>query len=167
MSSTPTLYDLGTEWQRLMAAVSDDGELDPETERELEDLDLALAWKVEAVCCVIRELDARAEGRAAEAKRLADLAASDKRGAGRLRARLLEHLQRTGQAKVETARFRVWAQRNSAPTIDYAGPAEALPEEFRRVKVELDAAAVRKAISEGRPIPPGVLVEQGSHLRIK
>ena len=163
----PTLYEIGTElehlWQLIDAA---DGELTPELEAALAAVDLADSEKVDAYCRLIRELEGRVELRKAEAARLRDLAAVDENGAERMKARLKDHLERTGRQRIETRLFRVWVQ-NSAPSVVYAGAVENLPREFTRIKVEIDKEALHAAARAGETLPEGVEIVRGTNLRIK
>jgi len=88
-----------------------------------------------------------------------------------LQAKLLRHLEATGQHKVATASGRVVSvQRNGGvqpleikPGTDPA----ALPAEYVRTVVEIDRLAVRKALEAGAELAFAELLPRGVSLRVK
>jgi hypothetical protein len=163
----PTLYEIGTEFERLLSLIAAaDGEVTAELEAALAAVDLADSEKVDAYCRMIRELEGRVELRKAEAARLRDLARTDENGAERMKARLKDHLERTGRQRIETRLFRVWVQA-SAPSVVYAGAVENLPREFTRIEVKIDKEALHAAAKAGAPLPEGVEIVRGTNLRIR
>jgi hypothetical protein len=59
-------------------------------------------------------------------------------------------------------------QANSQPSIVFSGDAEALPESFRKVSVTYspDRDKILQAAAMEIPLPAGLLVVKGSHLRL-
>jgi hypothetical protein len=75
-------------------------------------------------------------------------------------------MQRTGETKIETDLVRLRIQQNSRPSIQFFGPADLIPEPFKRVTVLLDS---EKAYTEWKAtgkLPDGFVVDRGVHLRI-
>jgi hypothetical protein len=161
------LYEIGTELQRLQDLLEESGgELSPELETHLEAIDLADSTKVQSYCHLIRNLDARAEAKRAESRRLAESSAKDVRAVDRLKARLHEHLGRTDRTSIDAGVFTVKLIRNSVPSVKYDGDPRSLPHQLVRLECALDREAVLKTWRAGHPLPEGITVTQGAHLRI-
>lgn len=164
-----TLYDLDSYSEALMSAL-DSAETPEEQARVLAEIDLTellVQDKVEAYLAVIESLKWLAEGRKAAAKRMADRAKVPEHAVQRLKERLLEHMQRTGQQRIETQQFSVRRQLNppSAEIYDEA----AVPPEFVEIRTEThikvrDAIAHFKATGE---VIPGMTVSQREGLRLQ
>lgn len=121
--------------------------------------------KVDNYLALIRTIEARAEIRRAEARRLAERARIDEGSASWLRQRLIDTLHRLDRPSVETDRFRVSIARNGGlQPIEIVGD---VPPEFRRVVSEPDPAAIRTALLEGRELGFAVLRERGERLNIR
>lgn len=124
--------------------------------------------KVDAYCCLIAEINARAEARKAEAARLAENARVSENTVKRLKLRLLESFNAMGIGKLETERFTVSIARNGGLVpleMDDVDPTT-LPEQFQKVTVSVDNAAVREALKT-TDLPFAKLGERGQHVRIK
>ena len=84
---------------------------------------------------------------------------------------LREHLEATGQRKVTTATGRTVAvvANGGKPPVVYAEAVDpaAVPEEFRRVKTEIDTQRVQLFLESGGSLPFARLGERGSHLRVR
>lgn len=128
--------------------------------------------KIDNYCALIRELEARAEAREAEAKRLTALAGSDANNAKRLKNRLKAFFEIQEISKLDTARFRVAVQKNGG-ALPLVIPAEwdddpaAAPEAFQRRTIVLDREAIREAIRNDEETHGASLGERGTHLRIR
>lgn len=115
---------------------------------------------------VIKRLIGDAATAKEEAQRLAQLAKVRENGAERLKARVLEYMQRRGTKRIDTPLYIFRVQRNGQAPLDISIPADELPKEFQRVSVEADKVALRNAIAAGESIPGVVLMDAGEHLRI-
>ena len=166
---TSSLYELDEQAETLLAML-DQAETPEEQAQLLAELDLndlLVQGKVEAYVAVIESLRWLAEGRKAAAKRMADRAKVPEHAVQRLKERLLEHMQRTGQQRIETQQFSVRRQLNppSAEVYDEA----AVPPEFVEIRTEThikvrDIIARVKASGE---VVPGVTVSQREGIRVQ
>jgi hypothetical protein len=147
------------------------GELEPAMEALFAEIGTAQAEKLDGYANVIRHLETRAAVAKEEAERYRMAAQVSERRAAFLKNRLLEHLARTNQPKVMTATGRtisVVANGGALPVvIDEDVNPETLPEQFRKVAVTVDTAAVRKALAEGHTLDFAHAEPRGHHLRIK
>jgi len=163
-----TLYDLDSYSEALMSAL-DSAETPEEQAQLLAEIDLndlLVQGKVEAYVAVIESLRWLAEGRKAAARRMADRAKVPENAVLRLKERLLEHMQRTGQARIETDQFTVRRQLNppSAEVYDES----IIPPEFVEIRTEThikvkDIIAHFRATGE---VVDGVTVSQREGVRI-
>lgn len=119
---------------------------------------------------LISEMQARAEVRKAEARRLMDLAASDDNRAKLLKERLKSFFQLHDIKTVDTARYRLSLAKNGgkAPLIlDDSIPVTQLPEQFQRISIDADTAKIREALEAGESLPFAHLAERGESIRMK
>jgi hypothetical protein len=123
--------------------------------------------KLDNYAALIRELEARANARKEEAKRLADRARRDDEHAAYLKQRLLLFFQDHHLKTVETRRYRLTLRRSGgkAPVLVATDP-EQLPTEYQRWKVSADLDAIRTALEDGADLGFATLGERGHYLRI-
>jgi len=165
---TVTLYELGAELNELQdQLVANDGELTPELEKKLDDLDLAFKVKAERVAKMVRILNARAQVVTSEVDRLKALAKTRSDASKSLKDYLLRWMIATNHKKVDTDLFTIAVQKNGRPSIHFDGDAENLPIPLRRTTIELDKKAALEAHKEGIKLPDSITVTQGFHLRIR
>ncbi len=162
----PSLYELNQQIACILDSTTDDGELLPEVEERLSALEMAQPVKVDSICCAIAQFDADATALAEEGKRLLDRAKTLQGRHKRLKDYLKYCLESAGITKLETHHFRVWIQRNAAPSVTLAEGAE-VPCRYQRIKVELDARQVAQDYKNGLTLPASLTVTEASHLRIK
>lgn len=130
------------------------------------------AIKLDNYAGLISELDARAEARAVEGKRLIALAYEDERRAANLRARLKLYFQRHELKKFETPRYKIALQQHGGqvpliiPPEWESDPANA-PEAFQKRIIQLDKNAIREAIRNDGETHGASLGERGSSIRIR
>lgn len=64
--------------------------------------------------------------------------------------------------------YSIRQQRNSVPTVEVAdvAPVASWPERFQKVSIEADTKAIAEAFKAEEPLPDGVSVAYGSHLRL-
>ncbi len=151
------------------------GELPPhllELLELLEQVEGNFTEKVRRIALVILNLTASAKAAHAEAERIAAMARGYERRTEWLKRYLMFQLQRAGTARVETPTVKVRIQKNTRPSIRCIAPE--IPEPFRRVRVEFDAAAAYAALKRANCLPEepgraeidGLLVELGQHVRV-
>jgi len=168
MSATLKLWELGGQLEAIAdALIENGGELTAELVDQLATLGGAFEWKTERILLYARNLQAQADVAKQEAARLATLAGGRERAAERLKVYVLESMERAGLTKIETALVKARIQDNSRPTIQWFGPADAIPEPFKRVTVGLDGEKAYEIWKATRELPVGFLVERGRHLRVQ
>ena len=148
------------------------GELPPELAELLEQVEGDLTEKVRRVALVILNLTASAKAAHAEAERIAAIARSYERQTESLKRYLMFQLERAGTTRVETPTVKVRIQKNTRPSIRLASAH--IPEQFRRVRVEFDAAAAYHALKAANCLPKepgrieidGLVIELGRHVRV-
>lgn len=123
--------------------------------------------KVDAYCCLIAEISARAVARKAEAKRLSENASRQENKVKALKRRLLESFEALGIGKLETERFTVSAVKNGGKVPLQIEPFAEIPEEFQRITISPDNDKIRAALEAGDDLPFAQLGERGKHMRIK
>jgi hypothetical protein len=162
------LYEIPAALRALEDKIEEaEGLLTPELEAELDGLTEEFDRKAEYIAMLIREAKLEAEKWKAEEDRVAARRRSLERRAEGLIRYVHEAMTAMGKEKIEGDLLTVAIQRNSMPTVMFEGDPMALPEEFRRVKVDMNAAAIREAHKAGRELPPGVEINYGTHWRIR
>lgn len=147
---TPSLVRLNAEHSQIVAQLIDEGgELTPEREALLEDLQLALCRKTDAYGVVMAQLEAKAqfwkdqEEQCARAKRAAQNAADS------LKARMKFVLSQTEGQELQGSLYRFFLARSKDKLcIDDEG---SIPAEFKRSEllVSVDKKAVEAALAKG------------------
>lgn len=164
-----TLYELDDQAEALLALL-DSAETPEEQAELLAELDLnelLTANKVEAYVAVIEQLKWLAKGRQEAYRRIRARAEIADKAVDRLKERLLDHMQRTGQQRIETSQFTVRRQMNppSAEVYDE----QAVPAEFVEIRTETHIK-VREAIARFKAtgeVIPGLTVSQREGLRVQ
>jgi len=174
---TTTLYDLTVDALRLQQQIdeaatdlfSDDPAVVAAATATLEGLisaesdnKQAILAKADAWCWVIDSLRARHDARKARAQALAELAAADEQQADALQDRLIQALQKAipDETSYQLPEHKITSRRTESVIVD--APAEDLPMEFARVKVEANKAALKAALKAGEQIDGCTLVERRS-----
>lgn len=161
------LYEIQTEYLLLLDDCDPEtGELLPGIEDKLNSLEHDMMVKADNIGRFIQQMQAESESYSAEAERLNILAKQSKNKAERLRSYLLGSLQHMGITKLDTERFKFSVCKNSQPTTVLAEGA-AIPQQYERIKVELDSRKVVQDWKDGATLPPGITVMQGFHLRLR
>lgn len=163
-----TLYEISSEISALLSTIDAlDGEITDDLTIDLMNLEDALEDKVHSCCCAIREKEARAAGMSLEIDRLTAQRDAEKRVVEWLKGYVKAELERIGQKKIETPLFRVTVCKNGQASVrlDEGVP---IPDDFKKEKtiIELDREKVLAAHKTGEPLPSGVQVLHGTHLRI-
>jgi hypothetical protein len=149
--------------------LENDGELTPELEQLMAEAVGDFEAKVESVAGKVRELTVTADAVQAEAHRLAARATAFANAAARLKDYLHRELTRADRPSVKGTRFTVAIQRNTRPAIAAIVPLDTLPADWCRVSVKmaLDTDRVMEAWKAGSPLPDGISVTVGTHVRIR
>jgi hypothetical protein len=144
-----------------------EGVLTPELEAELDGLTEAFERKAEYLAMLVREATLEEAKWKDEEDRVGARRRSFARRAEGLRRYLHSQMEAMGTTKVQGEKLTVAVQRNGAPSVMFRGDVDALPDAFKRVKVEINAQAMREAYKAGEALPEGVEVYHGTHLRIR
>jgi hypothetical protein len=168
-----TLLDITDDFQALDELLAEAGGdiTEPSVQRYIEQLidqlDQDFLTKVDNYAALISELEARAQHRKDEAKRLDALAKSDANSATFLKQRLKTVLEQRGTKKLETPRYRLSVAGNGGKLpVEIHVDASDLPEQYQKVKRDPDTDAIREALQKGEEVQGCALGERGKHLRI-
>jgi hypothetical protein len=182
MSAAIKLYELAAARDILDEFLAEtEGEVTPELQQLLDELEGDTKEKIERVALYIREQLALAGAVKVEEDRLAARRKSLERAADGLKAYLKMQMERIGAPKV-TGLLCTVALQNNPPAVRCALTSDELLahfvgavtdsrlEQFVRevpASYRLDSRAVLDAFKAGHPIPTEVTIEQGTHLRIR
>lgn len=177
MTAALTLYAWGNELDRVKEMLyAAEGEWTPEIEAEFEAVELGFTEKAERVALFIRELQSSAKAVKSETERLAARAKSFERAAENLKGYLLAQMERAEIPKVEGRLVTVRVQK-SPPSVKTTLDQDTLG----RMRSDLHTALFVKTVPEsygldteyvkaiwknGKPLPEGIEVSQGVHVRI-
>jgi len=143
-----------------------DGNLDETAITALDSLLTVRETKLDNICCIVKEHEARAEGFRSEIERMQKLRSTLTTTIKRLKLYIQDSMQAAGEKSLELQRFKTWIQ-NNPPSIKYDGEPAELPDEFKRIEISVNAKALMDAFKAGATLPDGVTVNQGRSLRIK
>ena len=169
----PTLTELSSEVfdleRQLDQAEGDQAQQETIT-AYLESTQEAVELKLDRYATFIRELEARANYRNEEAKRLAHLGKVDLDKVEFLKCQLKHFFHSHELSRVETPHFRLSLVQNGGKApVQVLVPAEDLPEVFRSqttvYKADLDG--IRASIESGNAVPGAILREKEHSIRIK
>jgi len=164
-----SIFDLQDELLHLrhVLEMEADGEIDPALADWLTAKEGELETKVEGYCSIIGELEAMAEARKTEARRIADLGVTDARKAQRMRDVLREVFQRLEIGKMETTRYKLRLQNAGGKQRIAVDPFEPIPDKFTKTIIETDLDKVRQALEAGESLPFATLAPRTQILIIK
>lgn len=178
--SAVTLYEIADARAILAEWLEEsEGELTPELETLLAEIDEQAETKVERVGLFIRECQVHADAVKVERDRLTALAKRNERAVESLKNYLKVQLERLGKPKVQGKLCTVALQANPPAVkgdlpeselirihrLSYAAPGcivRYIPESYA-----LDRRAALDLYKAGQPLPDGLTVEQGTSLRIR
>lgn len=176
-TAKPSLYVLAAEYAAIQDEIeANDGELTPEIEAALDAITLALPERIEARQFMYRRFAAEAEANAARARAYHEQYVAPYERKAKVAAHTAERIKAGTQTALELAGLKAGdkiatefggarLQRNSAPKVTVAVDPKTLPAELQRVTVEADLDAIKACAKHGAPLPEGVMVEVGQHLR--
>lgn len=162
------LFTIAQELRQLSERLEDEslaGETDAKTHARISELSLAADAKIRGVVGLIREYEAEGGAIADQAKRLADLAASKRGHARRLKEWLRLFLETTGTTRITTDLGDVRVQK-SPLRVELTGDAADADEAFQKWTVAPDKAAVLDVYRRTGCVPHGFKIEQDTHIRI-
>ncbi len=135
----------------------------------LEGLRTEAGLKADGYAKAIRQVDARAEMRREEARRIADMAAADERRADSIRRFLVQCMGRAGMTKLEGAVFTIAVQQNGGKQPVEVIEGVELPDRFVKVTKSADREALRAALLAGdtEASQYAALGQRGVSLRIR
>jgi hypothetical protein len=142
------------------------GEIDASMEEALDALQEEFGRKAEYIALLSREAKAEAEAVGLEERRLKARRQAAENREARLKSYLHACLLNAGVDRLECSRVKIRVQANSRPSIQWTGDVAAIPEQYRRVTVELDGTAAYETVKAGGTLPDGFRVETGNHLRV-
>ena len=185
MTETPAAYQVEPQTHRrslfnisedleklntLLDEVGDDAEQQELIQQWFETLGEERDRKLDGYAALISEMQARADVRKAEAKRMQELATTDENRARLLKARLKTFFETHDIKTIETPRYKLTLAKNGgrAPLIlDENLAVTSLPEHFQKVSIDADTAAIREALEKGESLEWARLGERGTSMRIK
>ena len=161
------LYEIPSELRAIEAQIAEmEGELTAELEEQLDSLQAEFDRKVEWLALMIREAEAEAAAFKLEEQRLGERRKAADNRAKRLKFYVHEQMQRMQVGKVAGELATISLVANSRPSVRWEEGVD-IPDEFCRIKRELDTNAVLLHVGiHGEP-PAGASVVTGSHLRIR
>jgi hypothetical protein len=165
--SRQRLWEIGADLGALGEAITDNGgEITPETEAKLDELEATFFEKVTRIALLVRERKLDGEKAKAEEARLAGIRKAHERTAKELLAYLERCMAAAGVDRVDTIRARVRRYLNSSPSIRWTRSLDDLPASYSRVTIAPDIDAVREDMKAGAGLPDGFVAEHGHHVRI-
>lgn len=136
----------------------DTGEVDGDALAAYAEYQGQAAEKLEGTACYVRELEAEAEAIKAEEDRLAKRRKALENKSSRLKTYMMSALEAMG-GKVKGVMASVRIGKSQAVTVF---DLDALPDAFKRVKVDPDKVAIKKALKAGEDIPGAALEDRQS-----
>lgn len=159
------LYEITDQYRKLESYIEEiDNVGDAEAFTQLNEwVQDTLENKAQAICCLIKELDADAEAYKAEADRLTSLRKTTENKAKRLKEYLQWNLESIGQDKLKLPLFNVSIQANpeSAKVNE-----DLLPEGYWKIERKPDLSAIKEALKSGEQVE-GAWLERTRSLRIR
>jgi hypothetical protein len=162
------LYEIPAALRRIEDEIMEaEGVMSPELEDQLNGVQEQFERKAEYIALLVREAQAEAAAVKAEEDRLKALRTRAERRADGLKDYIYRCMLAGKIDRVDGERARIRIQKNSRPTIAWTRDVVELPDELRRVRVELDGQKAYELHKAGEELPDGFIVDVGSHLRIQ
>jgi Siphovirus Gp157 len=169
---TRTLFDISQDLHGLADQLDNlEGDDEAQTEAVIqwfEELGQERDQKLDNYAALIAEIEARAQVRRDEAKRLVDRARIDENKAALLKERLRVFFESHSLKTVETSRYRLTLAQNGGKLpllVDVS--VDGLPEEYIRLSKAPALDAIRADLEAGKELPFARFGERGSSIRIK
>lgn len=162
------LYDINTEIHNVQTmleewAAENEGDItDFPLNDNLASITMDRETKLLSIACVIKDYEADADAMAAEIKKMADRKKSAQSKADSMRAWLERNID-AGEKFSDTRAAISW---RASKSVEVTGEPEQLPEQYQRVTVAADKAAIKDALGKGELIPGCSLVSR-QNMQIK
>lgn len=168
-----TLFSISSDLEKLnqlLDETADDAQQQELVNQWFEQLGEERDRKLDNYSALVSEMIYRVAARKAEAQRLLELAQMDENRAKLLKERLKWFFETHNLKTVETARYKLSLAKNGGkqPLIlkDGVSPTQ-LPEQFQKVSIDPNTAAIREALEHGEKLDFAVLGDRGTSIRIK
>lgn len=168
-SRLPSIFDLDDAMVAVLALI-DDAESSGEEpvdglETRRQEIETALAAKTENYYGLIRHLEVMRDARKAEADRLRSRAATADRAVDWLKDRMKQHMEVTGQQRIEMPRG-TFSLRQSPPRVEVLEE-QMVPGQFKRtvITTTIDKRAILEYVKSGL-VPDGVEIVRSTHVRL-
>lgn len=149
-----TLYEMTQQATELYDMLQS-GEIDEQVMSDTMEL-MMVPEKLEGYCQVIRQLTVDADAYAAEEKRLSDKKAAAKKGVDRLKARMADFLQASGQSKMDCGLFAVRLTKGESVQLD---DERVIPREYYDPQPDkLSKSRIKAAIKTGTEVPGASII---------
>jgi len=165
-----SVFKLEARYAAWLSAVEySDGELTPELEQELLDLEDDIKIKLENIAKLHRYAANMAGVAGSELVRVTAAKQKYEKLAERAKALAGILLKTLPEPKIKVGTFSLWIQNNGALSVVTPPDISAIPPEFRRKEVlEIpDKDAIVSVWESGGSLPQGIEVFRGTHVRIK
>lgn len=163
----PKLYEITTSMRAWLLELEDnEGELSPELEQKLDDINNAFEAKVEACVYVLEELEQDEQAFREQARRFSQRASQIKRSRESLKSYILHQHIASGKSKTVT-QFHTVAVRKSPTKVDAeAIDLDAIDESLVVVKRSPNLKEIKRVLESGQEVPGARLVT-GQHLSVR
>jgi len=160
------LYQFPEKYRLWMDAVeANDGELNSELLKELQEIDASLETKVDAYAAMIRQFQYEEEMFKEESQRLAAKAHAAGGRVERMKATMMQVMQAMQATKLKGRKFIASICKSPNPRVSWVSQ-EDIPEAFRRVTVDLDKPAAQRYLKEFGCLPEGFTATQTEYIKI-
>lgn len=162
-----SLYELTSDWLHVYDMIDDPNEFDEDAIIDtLEAIDGEIEIKAENYGKIMKNLAAEAEALKNEEARLYARRKVKENTIARMKQSLQLAMEAIDKPKIKTELFSFNIQANPESVVIDTMDMEEIPEEFRKVTIEPDKTAIKKALKEGSELPWAHLARTSS-LRIR
>lgn len=154
-----TLYELQENYTNIQMLIESGEYTAEELQFAIDAVKDEIEKKLEGYAMIVKNLESDIEGLKAEEKRLAERRKSLENGVRRMKEAMQGVLIQTGSNSVKTSKFTVSLRKSTAVMIENE---ELIPEQFFRVKKEVNKSEISNWLKENKEIPGAKLVENQS-----
>lgn len=159
-----TLYQIKGEYLRLYDMVTEDDEALEDT---LESLNLDLSDKSEGYVAVIKQLEMESDECDRQIEYFQNKKKARQNSVKRLKEALLSAMDIANLNEIKAGSWVLKVAKNGGKTPVEIPDESLVPENYMRIKYEIDKDLIRKALEEGKELSFAKLGERGRHLNIK
>lgn len=159
-----TLYQIQGEYLRLYDMVTEDDEALEDT---LESLNLDLSDKSEGYVAVIKQLEMESDECDRQIEYFQNKKKARQNSVKRLKEALLSAMDVANLNEIKAGSWVLKVAKNGGKTPVEIPDESLVPENYMRIKYEIDKDLIRKALEEGKELSFAKLGERGRHLNIK